>query len=137
VKLQKATAFALFAVLELAAEPGRQSSAAELAAKYEVSAHHLAKVLRDLAEAGILEATRGVGGGYRFVANAKRLTLFDVITIFEPLADQGELAGIPAARTEIAHVLRFIFDEIDELAEATLRSITVSTALKLRSLRTA
>lgn len=137
MKLQKATAFALFAVLELAAEPQQQLSAVELAQKYRVSAHHLAKVLRDLAEAGILEATRGVGGGYRFVANAKRLTLFDVIEVFEPVGSRAELAGVPASRTEIARALRFVFDEVDELAEATFRSITISTMLKLTARRSA
>ena len=47
MKLQKATLCALYAVLELAAEPGRTLSAAEIARTYGVSLNHLAKVLRD------------------------------------------------------------------------------------------
>jgi 1-acyl-sn-glycerol-3-phosphate acyltransferase len=40
-------------------------------------------VLAELARAGIVESVRGVGGGYRFAANARRLTLLDVIRLFE------------------------------------------------------
>ena len=79
MKLQKNTLLALYSVLEFAANPGRQLSAAEVAAKYRISPHHLAKVLRTLGRARLVAAVRGVGGGYRFAGNAKRLTLMDVI----------------------------------------------------------
>ena len=86
MRLQKNTALALYSVLEFAGEPARHISAAEIAAKYGVSPHHLAKVLAELARAGVVESARGVGGGYRFVGNARRLTLLDVIRMFEDIA---------------------------------------------------
>ena len=86
MKLQKNTVLALYSVLEFAANPGRHHSAAEVAQKYRVSPHHLAKVLRTLGRAGLVGATRGVGGGYRFAGNAKRLTLMDVIELFEDIS---------------------------------------------------
>ena len=72
MKLQKATMFGLYAVLELARDPDRQLSATDIADIYGISNHHLAKVLRDLGRAGLLDSVRGVGGGYRFSANARR-----------------------------------------------------------------
>jgi len=87
MRLQISTSLALYSVLEFAANPERAISAADIAAKYEVSTHHLAKVLRELVRSGILESTRGVGGGYRFAGNARRLTLQDVIELFEDLGD--------------------------------------------------
>lgn len=131
MKLQRSTAFALYAVLELAADPDQYFSATEIAERYGISAHHLAKVLRDLADAGILAATRGVGGGYRFVGNAKRLTLMDVIQLFEAVGEQETAGSLRASPTGIAKALRFVLDEIDQLSIATFRSITVSTMLKL------
>ena len=83
MKLQKNTLFALYSVLESAARPGRQLSAREIARQHRISPHHLAKVLHTLAQAGVVESVRGVGGGYRFAGNAKRLTLMDVIELFE------------------------------------------------------
>ena len=73
MKLQKNTSLALYSVLEFAADPARHVSAAEIAGKYDVSSHHLAKVLSELARAGIVESVCGVGGGYRFVGNARRI----------------------------------------------------------------
>ena len=128
MKLQKATELALYSVLEFAAHPTTQVSAAEIAEKYGVSPHHLAKVLRELGRAGLVESTRGVGGGYRFAGNAKRLTLFDVIELFETLGPDadGHEAATPGERA-----LARVTTEIDEIAKATFRSITVDTMLKL------
>ena len=131
MKFQKATEFALYAVLELAADPARQLTAVEIADKYGISAHHLAKVLRDLDRAGLVDAVRGVGGGYRFAGNAKRLTLMDVIRLFE---DVGTDSSDTAPRTtgeDIAEGLRFVVAELDAQTSATLRSISLSTMLKL------
>jgi Rrf2 family protein len=128
VKLQKATELALYSILEFAANPDAQVSAAEIADKYGVSSHHLAKVLRELGRAGLVESTRGVGGGYRFAGNAKRLTLFDVIDLFETLGPEtaGQELATPGERA-----LARVTSEIDEIAKATFRSITVDTMLKL------
>ena len=130
MKLQKNTSLALYSVLEFAADPARHISAAEIAAKYGVSAHHLAKVLSDLARAGIVASVRGVGGGYRFVGNARRLTLMDIIRLFEDLetsASQRE----PGEATPVGVALRVVQSEIDEIAKATFGSITLATMLRL------
>jgi Rrf2 family protein len=141
MKLQTNTQLALYSVLEFAANPGRHLSAAEVAQKYRVSPHHLAKVLRTLGRAGLVGAVRGVGGGYRFAGNAKRLTLMDVIELFEDIsAPRRAIAkgarrrsatdGI-AAPQEVEDALGVVLKEIDEIAKATFRSITLDTMLKL------
>jgi Rrf2 family protein len=130
MKLQISTSLALYSVLEFAGNPTDSISAAEIAAKYEVSTHHLAKVLRELVRAGVIESTRGVGGGYRFGGNAKRLTLMDVIELFEDIGDRA--AGRePGVSTDVGQALRAVLAEIDEIAKATFRSITIDTMLKL------
>lgn len=129
MKLQKNTQLALYSVLEFAARPGELVPAAEVADKYGESAHHLAKVLTELTRAGIVESVRGVGGGYRFVANARRLTLLDVIGVFEEL-DSGAAAADNGA-TPAERALRQVLAEIDQTTRATLGSITVATMLRI------
>jgi len=125
---------ALYSALEFAADPARQISAAEIAAKYRVSPHHLAKVLHRLGRSGLLHAARGVGGGYRFAANPKRITLMDVIELFEEI---GARPSGRATRREEERALEQILAEIDETAKATFRSITLDTMLKLLARRRA
>ena len=130
MKLQKATRCALFAVLELARDPERQLSATDIADRYSVSANHLAKVLRDLGRAGLVESVRGAGGGYRFAANAKRATLFDIISVFEETGADCIANPEPGDATEIGTALCLVLQEIEAISRATLSSITIDTLLK-------
>ena len=130
MKLQKATKFALFAVLELARDTNRQLSATDIADLYGISSHHLAKVLRDLGRAGLVDSVRGVGGGYRFSANARRTTLMDIICIFEDISSDQRQAGDVGEKTDIGHALQLVLGEIDGIAKATLSAITIDTLLK-------
>ncbi len=130
MKLQTATRLGLYATLELAREPDRMLSAADLAERFGVSAHHLAKVLRTLATAGLVRAERGAAGGYRFVANRRRTTLMDIVALFEPAP--GQRASEPGEGTDVGRALQRVLSEIDEIAEATLRSISLETMLKSR-----
>lgn len=127
MKLQTAARLALFAVLELAAEPARQLSAAEIARRHGVSLNHLAKVLRDLNRAGLVEAVRGVGGGYRFRGNVKRTTLMDVIEVFEPIHGRADTKDA----NNVAAALSLVLKEIDDTFHATLRSVSIETMVKL------
>jgi Rrf2 family protein len=129
LKLQKNTLIALYSVLESAANPGRQFSAGEIALKYGISPHHLAKVLRTLGRAGLVESARGVGGGYRFSGNAKRLTLMDVVQLFENV-DASPQRGA-RHRSAVERGLATVLAEIEEISRATLQSISIATMLKL------
>jgi Rrf2 family protein len=129
MKLQKNTLFALYSVLESAANPGRQYSAGEIALKYGISPHHLAKVLRTLGRAGLVESVRGVGGGYRFSGNAKRLTLMDVVQLFENAHASPQRRA--RHRSGVERGLATVLAEIEEISKATLQSISIATMLKL------
>jgi Rrf2 family protein len=134
VRLQINTTLALYSVLEFAADPERHIPAAQIATKYGVSPHHLAKVLAELARAGIVESVRGVGGGYRFSSNARRMTLMDVIQLFEDFDPPGSHrldVDAGAAATPVDRALDAVLSEIDEVIKATFSSITLATMLQL------
>ncbi len=131
MKLQQATRCALFSVFELAEAPGRQVAAAEIAEKYDLSVNHLAKVLRELARARIIKSVRGAGGGYTFTANSKRLTLFEIIGLFEEIAPVDDDRNEPSERTAAGQALGRVLSEIDGITVSTLKTVTVATYLKL------
>lgn len=131
MKLNKASLFALIAVLELASDPKQQISTIDIAEKYDISTHHLAKVMRNLVHHGLVQAVRGVGGGYRFSGNIKRTTLLDVIQMFENLESVLDMPNhcITEGGPIIAE-LQSITNEIDTLTKVVLDTITLETALK-------
>lgn len=83
-------------------------------------------MLRKLARAGVLHAVRGAGGGYRFAGNPKRVTLMDVIVLFEDIGTPRRRGARPAEAA-----LERILAEIDDTAKATFGSITLDTLTKL------
>jgi len=129
VRLQKNTLLALYSVLEFAAQPARQLSVTDLAASLRASPHHLAKVLRELGRAGLVDSVRGAHGGYRFAANARRVTLMDVIALFEDISAPAPRAR--RARRPAERALGQVLGEIDQTARATFGSVTLDTMLKL------
>ncbi len=131
MRLQKNTSLALYSVLESAGDPTRHIAAAEIAAKYGVSSHHLAKVLAELARSGIVESVRGAGGGYRFIGNVRRLTLMDIIQMFEDFVPPAAQRSAVDSLTPVDQALGTVLSEIDEIAKATFSSITLATMLQL------
>lgn len=125
MRLQKATRCALFAIAELAADSGRSLSAGEIAAKYGLSLNHLAKVLTELARSGLIAAARGVGGGYRFVGDAHRTTLMDIVTLFEPAEPL-----VPPAHKEAAALVHLL-STLEDRARAPFLAMTVEEMVRL------
>jgi Rrf2 family protein len=104
-------------------------SVAEIGEKYSVSNHHLAKVMHVMGRAGLVRSVRGAGGGYQFSGNAKRTTLLDIAQLFEELSSVE--SDTAADSTPEDEALREVLNEIDDIARATLGSITIATMRKL------
>ena len=130
MRLKKSTQFGLYAVLELARNPERQLSVLDIANLYGISSHHLAKVLRDLGRAGLVDAVRGAGGGYTFSGNARRTTLMDIINIFEDIASDETVSRVQGGYEGVQPALQLVLGEIDDIAKGTFGSITIETLLK-------
>ena len=130
MRLQKSSRLAIFALMELASDPGVQVSVSDIGAKYNVSSHHLAKVMHTLGRAGMVRSSRGVGGGYSFCGNEKRITLLDVIMLFENTTEADYALENSAEVTHAEWALRQVVNEIDDIAKATLGAITIATMLK-------
>lgn len=85
---RRPTQLALRASLILALEPeGTARRVRELAAVIGVPATYLAKVLQSLIRAGLLQSVRGPGGGVRLARPARALSLWDILSILEPISE--------------------------------------------------
>jgi len=55
----------------------------DLASAAEIPPNYLSKILSDLRNAGLIDATRGNGGGYRLRKPAKDIRLIDIVELFD------------------------------------------------------
>lgn len=83
MRLTAFTDFGLRALMRLAGEPERAFSTEEIATEFDLSRHHLTKVVRDLAAAGFVTTRRGAGGGFKLARPASKITLGDVVRQLE------------------------------------------------------
>lgn len=131
MKWNESTRIALVAAVELAQAGEALVSAADVARRHGASTHHVAKVLQRLARAGLAQAARGAGGGYRLARPAKDITLHDIAQIFERRPVQRRpparsASGKPGAGDATRRVGR-VFAELEEQALFTLQSIRLTT----------
>ena len=131
-KLNKSTRFALYSIVELSLEPQSIVSAGEIAAKYQISEHHVAKVLQKLARSGFIRSIRGVRGGFQIAQDPKKITMMDVIGIFEPHLPQGNCLLLDfeeTCRRQGDCRIGEVFKEIQEQAFYTLKSVSIATLI--------
>ena len=128
MKLQQSTRYAIAAVIELASRPNEQVRAQELAETYRISQNHLVRILYALTRANIVTSARGPGGGFMFCGNSKRLTLYDIICLFEAKWPNEEREDLVTSN-ELARELSRVLHEVDRITSATLRSVTVQTII--------
>ena len=75
---------ALRALTHLARLPeGESMLGREIASQAGIPANYLSKILWTLGNAGMIDATRGNGGGYRLKRAASEIRLFEVVELFD------------------------------------------------------
>lgn len=83
LRVTKLTDYATVVLTALAARPGDVLSAAGLADQAGLEAPTVSKVLKPLAQAGLVEGFRGVNGGYRLARPAGAISLVEIVEAIE------------------------------------------------------
>ncbi|KWS04129.1 Iron-sulfur cluster regulator IscR [Lysobacter capsici AZ78] len=83
LRVTKLTDYATVVLTVLAAGPDRVLSASELAERAGLEAPTVSKVLKPLAQAGLVEGFRGANGGYRLARAANDIGLIEIVEAME------------------------------------------------------
>jgi Rrf2 family protein len=100
--LSKTGLHAVRAVVALAKLPdGAYAGAAHVARDIGAPQNYLGKLLKSLAEEGLLESQKGLGGGFRLARPAREISLFDVV---DPIEHLSRWSGCVLGRPECSEV---------------------------------
>jgi len=83
--LSQTTEYALRIVVQLASQGAEPVTIPELARTTRIPSGYLAKVLRQLARAGLVHSQRGPNGGSVLLRPPEELTVLDVVQAVDPL----------------------------------------------------
>jgi Rrf2 family protein len=83
LRLSKRVEYGLLAMQDMARRPDTVVSAKDVAERYAISQSLLAKVLQQLARAGVVRSYAGVNGGYVLALDPTTVSIEQVITAIE------------------------------------------------------
>ena len=84
MQLTRAADYGVRVMIHLASlGPGRRTSLPEMVEAVEVPEHFLSKVLQMLCRSGLIQSHRGANGGFELAADAKTVSLLDVVEALE------------------------------------------------------
>jgi FeS assembly SUF system regulator len=134
LRVAKLTDYATVVMTVLAAHQGTLPeavlSAPELAERAGLETPTVAKVLKPLAQAGLVAATRGASGGYRLARAADAIGLIEIVEALEGPLGMTE-CSIHAGNCGIEHScgVRANWNRINDVVIDALRSVTLAQML--------
>lgn len=141
LRVTKLTDYAVLVLSVMASEPKRVLSASELAERAHLETPTVAKLLKPLAQAGLVEGFRGASGGYRLAQDASRISLKAIVEAMEgPLgmtecSAHAGLCNLEAhcgARANWRRVNDVIADALGHVTLTQMRTPPPDTRLALR-----
>ena len=127
LRVTKLTDYATVVLTVLAADPDRVLSATELAERAGLETPTVAKVLKPLAQAGLVEGFRGVNGGYRLARPADAIGLIEVVEAMEGPLGMTECSIHAGHCTIEDHCgVRANWRRINDVVVQALRSVTLA-----------
>ena len=93
LRISKLTDYATLILAQLAWQPGRRFTAAQIAAETGLSAPTVSKLLKQLHRRGLVQSTRGLHGGYLLARPAAEISAAHIIDALEGPIALTECAG--------------------------------------------
>lgn len=127
LRVTKLTDYASVVLTVLASEPDAVLSATGLAERAGLETPTVAKVLKPLAQAGLVEAFRGTNGGYRLARAPADISLIEIVEALEgPLGMTECSVHAGACGIEQSCGARANWRRINDVVADALRGVTLA-----------
>ena len=121
--------YALRAIVYLGNQGGEPGTTASISKAIKAPTHYLSKVMKSLANAGIVGSQRGLHGGFTLTRPPEKMTILDVVNAVDPIQRIRECPLGNKAHGKNLCPLHRTMDNTMAAAEETFRHVTVDTLL--------
>jgi len=123
--------FALRVLIQVGLNDGKLTTINDIAASFDISKHHLMKVVNDLGQKGYLDTVRGRNGGIRLMREPREISIGQVVRDTEDNLDViGCLGQKGYCRIERVCVLRGVLRDATDAFMAVLDAHTLADLIK-------
>lgn len=135
MKLTSFTDYSLRVLIFLAAQPGRRATVTEIANTFEISEHHLTKVVHFLGKNGWLTTVRGKGGGITLAMEPQQIVVGEVVRHTEGAPMPAECFGTSPHQCRIERIcnLKGVLQEAVDAFYRVLDRYTLADMAQNRS----
>jgi Rrf2 family transcriptional regulator, nitric oxide-sensitive transcriptional repressor len=134
MRLTLHTDYALRVLIHVAVADGKLIRISDIAETFDISKHHLMKIVNDLSQKGYLDTVRGHGGGVRLRSPPRDINIGEVVReTEETLAVVGCLERRGYCPIQRVCELRGVFDEATQAFLAVLDRYTLADLIKPRA----
>ncbi len=116
--------YALRAVLCLGMTPGEARTTKEVAEQMKIPPSYLAKIMRNLVKAGVIESQRGIHGGFKLSADPNTLPLLTVVNAVDPIL---RVRSCPLQLAEHCDGLCALHSRLDDVLRRTEEAFAGTT----------
>ena len=130
LRVSKLTDYATVVLTCLAAGDDMMSAQA-LAERARLELPTVSKLLKQLAQAGLVASTRGINGGYRLVRAPERISIADIVTAMEGPIGMTECSAHAGMCGHEPHCgVRVNWQRINQAIAGALESVTLADMVK-------
>ena len=131
LRVSKLTDYATVVMTCLAAAGGGVLSAQQLAERVRLEVPTVSKLLKRLAQAGLVTSFRGVNGGYRLARGPRAITIAAIVTAMEGPIGMTECSVHEGQCGHESHCgVRVNWQRISHAISAALESVTLADMLQ-------
>ncbi len=130
LRVSKLTDYATVVMTCLARRATACTSAQALAERARLELPTVSKLLKQLAQAGLVASTRGINGGYRLARAPERITIADIVTAMEGPIGMTECSAHAGACDHEPHCgVRVNWQRINRRSPVRWRDVTLADML--------
>lgn len=133
MKLTTKGRFAVTAMLDIAIQTQASDAPipiAQVAKRQKISMTYLEQIFCRLRRAGLVESTRGPGGGYRLAHPADAITIAQIVEAVDENLDTTQCGGEGTCQGGAACMTHHLWEDLNHVIESFLTGITLAALVK-------